>query len=209
MQTVRMSVYTFSEMTDSTQTNPKPARGTDKRSRLVAAARKTLHEQGVERTTLADIARAADVPLGNIYYYFKTKDELISAVIDAYNSDFEMLDAILAKRRTPKARLKALIRTWTAAKERLALYGCPIGTLCSELHKRDDDVTRRSSDVLAKLITTAEDQFRQLGRRDARELAIALVASYEGIALIANTLRDPELITAEAKRLERWIDSIN
>jgi TetR/AcrR family transcriptional repressor of nem operon len=42
-----------------------------KRERLVAAATKMLHEQGVEKTTLADTAAAA-VPLGNVYYYFKT-----------------------------------------------------------------------------------------------------------------------------------------
>jgi hypothetical protein len=35
-----------------------------------------------------------------------------------------------------------------------------------------------------------------------------LVASWEGNALLANTLRDPDLVTAEARRLERWIDSL-
>ena len=62
--------------------------------------------------------------------------------------------------------------------------------------------------MLAHLISLAQEQLEQLGRRDARELAVALVASYEGIALIANTLRDPELITTEARRLECWIDTI-
>jgi AcrR family transcriptional regulator len=33
---------------------------------LVAGARKLLHQQGVEATTIADIARAADVPVGNV-----------------------------------------------------------------------------------------------------------------------------------------------
>ena len=197
-------------MTDSTQAPQRQrGRGADKRARLVAAARRTLHEQGVERTSLAQIAKAADVPLGNVYYYFKTKDDLVSAVLDAYDDDFPMLEMIMNKSRTPKARLKALVQTWTSAKERLALYGCPIGSLCSELDKRDDDLTKKSADVFAKLITIAQEQFEQLGRRDARELAIALVASYEGIALIANTLRDPELIAAEARRLERWIDTIS
>jgi TetR/AcrR family transcriptional repressor of nem operon len=154
------------------------------------------------------VAAAADVPVGNVYYYFKTKDDLLSAVISAYDNDFAMLDAVLSRHRTPKARLKALVRTWTAARERLARYGCPIGSLCSELDKRDDDITSEASAVLARLITVAQEQFEQLGRRDARELAVALVASYEGIALIANTLRDPELINTEARRLERWIDSI-
>jgi TetR/AcrR family transcriptional repressor of nem operon len=209
MEIGRGSVYTFSEMADSGRTTNSSGRGAEKRGRLVAAARKSLHEQGVERTTLAEIARVADVPLGNVYYYFKTKDELVGAVLDAYDADFTMLEAVMAKHRTPKARLKALVRVWTGPKERLALYGCPIGTLCSELHKRDDAVTQHSADVFAKLISVAEDQFRQLGRRDARELGIALVASYEGIALIANTLRDPELVASEGRRLERWIDSIS
>ena len=47
-----------------------------------------------------------------------------------------------------------------------------------------------------------------MGRDDARELAVALIAAYEGIALLAATLRDPGLISTEGDRLERWIDSL-
>ena len=57
-------------------------------------------------------------------------------------------------------------------------------------------------------IEWAERQFRELGRRDARELAVSLIASYEGIALLTNTFRDPELMVREARRLERWIDTL-
>jgi TetR/AcrR family transcriptional regulator, transcriptional repressor for nem operon len=206
-----ISGRTLSYMTDSAalSAGPKPGRGKDKRDRLVAAARKTVHELGVERTTLAIVAAAADVPVGNVYYYFKTKDELLSAVLDAYNNDYELLDAMLARHRTPKARLKGLLRIWTSAPDRIAAYGCPIGSLCSELDKRDDQISQQAAVVLGRLITTAEKEFAQLGRRDAHELAVALVAAWEGIALLANTLRDPNLITTEARRLERWIDSIS
>ena len=65
-------------MTDSLT---EPTQG--KRERLVAGASEVIHRQGVERTTIADIARAADVPVGNVYYYFKTKDELVEAAIDS------------------------------------------------------------------------------------------------------------------------------
>ncbi len=41
-------------------------------------------------------------------------------------------------------------------------------------------------------IEWAEEQFRSLGRRDAHDLALELLAAYEGSALLANTLRDPE-----------------
>ena len=57
-------------------------------------------------------------------------------------------------------------------------------------------------------IDWAEGQFRQMGRRDARDLAVALMASYQGIALLTNTFRDPELMARESRRLERWIDSL-
>jgi AcrR family transcriptional regulator len=54
-----------------------------KRDRLVAGAREAIHRQGVEATTLADIAEASGVPLGNVYYYFKSQGELVAAAIDS------------------------------------------------------------------------------------------------------------------------------
>ena len=48
----------------------------DKRTRLIEAADKLVQLQGFSQTTLADIAKKADVPLGNVYYYFKTKEEI-------------------------------------------------------------------------------------------------------------------------------------
>jgi TetR/AcrR family transcriptional regulator, transcriptional repressor for nem operon len=150
-----------------------------KRERLVAAARRVLHEQGVERTTLADIAQAADLPVGNVYYYFKTKD-----------------------------RLKGLIRSLTDQRELAAKYGCPIGTLACELDKRADGLDRTAAEVIGILVDWAERQFRAMGRADARDLAIALIASYQGISLITNTFRQPELMLREGRRLERWIDSL-
>lgn len=185
----------------------RSGRGRDKRDRIVAAARKTVHEQGLERTTLGHVAAEADVPVGLIYYYFKTKDELVSAVLDAYTNDYDVLDDLLARYRTPKARLKGLIKIWTSAPDRIAAFGCPIGSLCSELDKRDDHIREQASVVMTRLIAVAEQQFAQLGRRDAHGLAIALVASWEGIALLGTTLRDPGLIVSEARRLEKWIDT--
>jgi AcrR family transcriptional regulator len=81
-----------------------------KRKRLVAAASQLLHQQGIMRTTLAEIAQAAGVPPGNVYYYFKTKDEIIAAVVEARVQETLAMTAALERRhRTPKARLKALV----------------------------------------------------------------------------------------------------
>jgi AcrR family transcriptional regulator len=54
----------------------------DKRSRLVSAAVGLAYQNGFGATSLTDIAREAEVPLGNLYYYFKTKDEIGEAIVE-------------------------------------------------------------------------------------------------------------------------------
>ena len=125
-------------MTNSASEAPAAvARRPGKRERLVAAAMQLLYEQGAERTTLADIAKAADVPPGNVYYYFKTKDDVIAAVIGAHAQQVKTtLAAIDARHQSPKSRLKSLVREFAAQSETIAQFGCPLGSLCSELDKR-------------------------------------------------------------------------
>jgi TetR/AcrR family transcriptional repressor of nem operon len=202
---------TLSEMTDSAV--PEVAhQGTrsraGKRERLVAAACRVLHEQGVEQTTLADIAQAADVPVGNVYYYFKTKDQLVEAALRSHGDTLSAGLSALERRRTPQARLKGLIRTWVEQRELTARYGCPFGTLACELDKRTDGLDRTAAEVLGILIDWVKQQFAAMGRADARDLAVALIASYQGASLLTNTFRDPQLMTTEGRRLERWIDSL-
>ncbi|WP_217510260.1 TetR/AcrR family transcriptional regulator [Streptomyces vilmorinianum] len=183
-------------------------RSSGKRERLAAAAAKVLHEQGVEQTTLADIARAADVPVGNVYYYFKTKNELVEAAIDAHAQSLRGMLGALDALPTPQDRLKALLNGWVEQRELTARYGCPTGSLASELDKRADGLDEAVAKVIQDLIDWATAQFRAMGREDCRELAVALIAAYQGISLLTNTFREPELMTAEGRRLERWIDSL-
>ena len=180
-----------------------------KRERLVAAAAQLLHEHGIERTTLADIAKAADVPVGNVYYYFKAKDEVIAAVIEAHAQQVRAtLAAIDAQHRSPKSRLKAFVREFTAQSEIVAQHGCPLGSLCSELGKRAKLPSFVAADLMRLPIEWAEGQFRSLGRRDAHDLATDLLAAYEGSALLANTMGDPGILASAGRRLNRWIDTL-
>jgi TetR/AcrR family transcriptional regulator, transcriptional repressor for nem operon len=179
-----------------------------KRERLVEGARRVLCEQGVQATTLADIAEAADVPVGNVYYYFKTKDELVEATIDAHADEIQTTLAGFERHRTPLERLKALATSWTELADEVARYGCPHGTLCQELAKRDDGLDRRAAKLMALTVDWAEEQFRLIGRRDARDLAVGLVASIQGTSLLTSSFRDPEIMTRQADRLARWIDDL-
>jgi AcrR family transcriptional regulator len=167
-----------------------------------------MHEQGVHRTTLADVAERADVPLGNVYYYFKSKDELVRAVLEGYREQAGALIAAFERHRSPQARLKALVRNWGDMREEVARHGCPMGSLCAELDKLDGGAERDAAAVMARIIDWAEDQFRQVGRRDAHDLAVTLFAGIQGAALLANTFRDPDILTRQGRFLERWIDSV-
>src|SRR5215467_8415804 len=180
-----------------------------KRERLIAAAMQLVHQQGIERTTLADIAKAADVPPGNVYYYFKAKDEVIGAVIEAHVQQIKTtLAAIDARHRSPRSRLKAFVREFTAQSELVAQHGCPLGSLCSEIGKGVRQPSFAEADLMRLPIEWAEEQFRSLGRRDARDLAVDLMAAYEGNALLANTLRDPGVLSRAGRRLNHWIDTL-
>ena len=198
-------------MPDSVTKRPSGTRSSPgKRERLIGAAVRLLHEQGVERTTLADIAQLAEVPPGNVYYYFKTKDDVIAAVVEAHASQVRTtLSAIDAKHRSPRNRLKALVRDLTCHAEVVAEHGCPLGSLCSELDKRLDISGFGVAELMTLIIDWAEAQFRQLGQPErARDLAVDLLASYQGSALLANTLRDPKILSGAARRLEQHIDGL-
>ena len=55
---------------------------------LVAAARELFAEQGLTRTTLADVARRVGVARTLVYHYFPSKDVLVDAVLDGYVDHF-------------------------------------------------------------------------------------------------------------------------
>jgi TetR/AcrR family transcriptional repressor of nem operon len=194
-----------SQVTDS---QALAAKRPGKRDRLAAAAARVLHEQGIAKTTLADIAREAEVPVGNVYYYFKTKDQLVEAAIASHEENLDGLISSLNELPAPQQRLKALVGGWVEQRDLTAQYGCPTGTLASELDKRADGLDEAIAAVMRRLLDWVEQQFSELGRADARELAYALIAAYQGISLLTNTLRDPELMTIEGDRLKSWIDSL-
>ena len=200
----------MSQMTDSAGTTTEAREHRPgKRERLIAAAIELLHQKGVERTTLADIATRADVPVGNVYYYFKTKDDVITAVIDTHAKQVtNTLAAIDARHRTPKSRLKAFVRELAGQGDLVARYGCPLGSLCSELDKRINGSSFDIGVLMQLPVAWAEEQFRALGHRDAHDLALELLAAYEGSALLANTLRDPTIMSSAGRRLDRWIDTL-
>lgn len=197
-----------SRVTDSEKSRGPRARAAGKRRQLTAAAARVLHEQGVERTTIADIAHAAEVPAGNVYYYFKTKDELVEAALAEHSGRLRELTDALDRLPDPRTRLKGLIEAWVSGRDTAARYGCPTGTLAAELGKREEgglDLT--AGQVVRQLLDWVEQQYREIGAVDPGGRALALVGAYQGMSLLSHALRDPEIMTREGERLIRELDA--
>src|SRR6266852_4249930 len=77
----------------------------DKRSRLVSAAVGLAYQNGFDATSLADIAREAKVPLGNVYYYFQTNDEIGEASVELRLAELSARRQRWNEAGSPKDRL--------------------------------------------------------------------------------------------------------
>src|SRR5260370_41845341 len=108
---------------------------TDKRTRLVETAMKLAYRDGFRESSLADIAKAAHVPVGNVYYYFKTKEELGEAVVERRLEGIRAFRAEMSRLNSPKERLLAFLDRIQRNTEELARAGCTLARLNAELHK--------------------------------------------------------------------------
>jgi AcrR family transcriptional regulator len=187
-----------------------PESKTDNRTRLLRAAVKVTHRYGFDPMSLADIAKEARMPLGNLYYYFKTKDEIGNAIIDLRISRLRLLLQKLNKKKSPKERLCGFAQLKIDNRDVLARSGCPVGTLSSELRKHGGAVADKASILFAEGLAWMEAQFKALGksRAESRMLAVHLMAALQGVSLLAHSFRDPRMVSIEVAHLKKWIRAL-
>src|SRR2546428_12357151 len=177
----------------------------DKRMRLIETATKLAYGRGFRETSLADIAAAARVPVGNVYYYFKTKEELAEAVVERRLEEFRADRAEWDRLSSPKERLLAFVGSVQANREQLARGGCALGGLCTELHKEGGALAKRSAALFNEPMRWLEEQFRAIGHeKDSRELAVHLFSGVQGMAARAPGTHDPQGGVVGGKRRKDW-----
>jgi TetR/AcrR family transcriptional regulator, transcriptional repressor for nem operon len=181
-----------------------------KRARLVEAAKLAFYHRGFATTTLADVATLAEVPLGNMYYYFRTKEALLAAVIDAHLRELRTRFAQWDQDPDPRQRLWSWLQAERKGQHELARYGCPYGSLGQEIGKTEAPAVALIAQLLEVHIEWAAEQFRLLGKEstEAHSLAVDLVAALQGILLLSCSLRSPALLDRQLDRLHTWIASL-
>ncbi|WP_199154485.1 TetR/AcrR family transcriptional regulator [Chromobacterium sp. ASV23] len=90
---------------------PRPPEENNRRMALVRAAAVLFRDQGYERTTVRDLGSAVGMQSGSLFYHFRTKEEILVAVMAlGITSTTEQLAAALAEAASLRDKLAALFR---------------------------------------------------------------------------------------------------
>lgn len=174
-----------------------------KHQQLLRAAMELIHRQGFVQTTLAQIADRSGVPLGNVYYYFRSKDAIVEAVIDERQRSLAQAHSLWSLLPEPQERIRASLQMLIENRESLTSWGCPVGGLTLELNKFQGkpELVAKAETLFRLHIDWLSEQFAAMGRDDAKEAAIQLVATIQGAILLANGMKDRRLFERQMRRL--------
>lgn len=89
---------------------PRPDVSEERRPQIIDAAIRLFVSKGYRKTTMADIAREAGLSIGGVYWYYKSKDAIIDAILDrTFDADRTLLTRLLAADAPTAERLRAFV----------------------------------------------------------------------------------------------------
>jgi AcrR family transcriptional regulator len=177
---------------------PRTGRGRASRERIVERAAELFAERGVAATSLDEVLAAAGAGKGQLYHYFRGRDELVAAAVGLRCAQVlagltQALGSVASL-----AGLEQALAGFVAGFEQMGLPGCPIGSLAAEVAGRNEGARLQAAaafDAWERLFAAALDRMREWGelRADAAPavLAAALLASIEGGMVLSQTRKDP------------------
>ncbi|MDR1967223.1 MAG: TetR/AcrR family transcriptional regulator, partial [Burkholderiaceae bacterium] len=165
------------------------------------------YRQGYEPTSFASIAEAVGISRGNFYYHFKTKDEILAAVIEArLASTRRMLDCWQQSAASPLERVRRFVEIVVTNRGDIENYGCPVGTLTNELAKLEHPLRAHAAGVFDIFRHWLRAQFEALGRAaDADDLALYVLSFSQGTATLSNALGVRDYVQREVDRFNGWL----
>lgn len=179
------------------------------RDRIEEEADKLFYENGFEATSFADIADAVGISRGNFYHHFKSKDDILDAVIDRRLVATKVMLDRWDLDGSPKSRIISFIRILITNQAKIMAFGCPVGTLTAELAKLDHLAQKRATDIFGLFRDWLTRQFAALGHADGADaLALHVLARSQGIAVMAAAYKDDGFVRSEVTGLETWLDCL-
>jgi AcrR family transcriptional regulator len=179
------------------------------KQRIIEKADELFYQRGYEKTSFSDIASAVNISRGNFYYHYKTKDEILDAVIQTrLRSIQHMLNEWEQSEPNSRKLIHRFIDLMTHNKSNISQYGCPVGTLCLELSKIQHAMRDNATQIFSLFRDWLVIQFEKLGKPEkADQLAMHLLTRTQGLSTMMTTF-DDDFYVAEIQALKKWVDSI-
>lgn len=181
----------------------------DKKERLIHAAMRLFYCRGFSATSLADLAEQSRVPVGNVYYYFKSKEQLGEAVIGAYRQMIDSWQTLAEQAPQPQQRLKVWLEQYSQMCVGLMDWGCPFGRLLVDFKQQSGSLGDQAAELYRMILEWVERQFEAypFPAQEARRRAQTLVSRAQGLSILSVILEDRETILDRFVELEQYIDS--
>ena len=181
--------------------SPRPDVSEERKDQIMNAAEEVFTKKGLDNARMGDIAEETGLSKGTLYLYFKSKDDLIAAILDRIfqrefrafgNVDLSTMsatDAIWLFTDTVIKDIKVILRLMPIAYEFLAL-----AFRNKVVQKALKIYLNRYMDIFTPTIQRGIEtgEFRQV---DVKEVGIAIGAIVEGTLLLwiyDNSLVEPE-----------------
>ena len=169
-----------------------------------------IYENGYYATSVDKILKKAKMNKGSMYHYFKSKKELVLAVIDAHVYQYidKKYSVIL---QADENIIDSIFKVLYNKDSFNFIYGCRLNSLVQELSHQDADFRQ----ALAKVYFRFEDIFEEaldkaikngeIIHPDARGLAVYSVASIEGCLSTAQKSQSCDIYANCITQLEYYL----
>ena len=177
------------------------------REHIIEAADTLFYQQGFEYTSFSHIAQSVKISRGNFYYHFKTKDQILESVIELrLKRTGALLDEWERDFSNPVDRIRKFINILIINKTKIKRYGCPVGSLCTELVKLDHPSQKTANALFTLFRDWLAKQFVLAGREaDANNLALHLLARTQGVATLVQSIADDGFVSSEVEQMYAWL----
>jgi TetR/AcrR family transcriptional regulator, transcriptional repressor for nem operon len=197
-------------MSETTLTSGRATHPT--RGKLVEAARRLFWERGYEATSLQDVILRARVKSGSLYYFFRTKEDLLLAVLDHYVDLLwpAVIDPAFKRTDDPIERIFSILNGYREGLIYTGFtHGCPIGNLALEVsdeYPRAREKIARNFDGWRKWIRKCLDEASgRLPRgTDGEQMAMFILSLMEGAVMQARAHHSLEPFDASVAELRQY-----
>jgi len=184
-------------------------KGQISRERIIEAANRLIYTKGFNQTSFADVANEVGITKGNLHYHFKSKDEVLDAIVEQRLQGIRLLlSGWDSEFPEAKERLHRFVQMLINEEQDLIRFGCPMGTLNVELGKTQLTQRDRSREMFDMFTSWLDATVKQLGHKDHCKLSQHLLAMAQGAVLMSYVYTDAALLKNEIQLIQHWIDDL-